>query len=353
MSIYVDIKKSLGDFSLAVELEAQDEILGLLGASGCGKSMTLKCIAGIIKPDSGKIVLNNRVLFDSAKQINLTPQERKTGYLFQNYALFPHMTVEENIAAGIQRSKPDRKQIVQEKIASFYLAGLEKRYPGQISGGQQQRVALARIFAAEPDIIMLDEPFSALDNHLKWQIELETMKVLEKYKDTIIFVSHSRDEVYRLCDRTAVLTNGKIEQISAKKALFNSPETLAASRLTGCKNHSKAEKISDYTIRAIDWNCILSSTIPVPDNIKYVGIRAHYLKLCLNPAENSQVNCLNFEIERVIEDTFSMMIIVRNKNECGLGQEIVWQVAKDEWQEIHDKQNLRLQIPDDKLLFLK
>jgi molybdate transport system ATP-binding protein len=353
MAIYVDIQKSLGSFSLAVQFEAKDEIIGLLGASGCGKSMTLKCIAGIIKPDAGKIVLNNRVLFDSEKKINLTPQERKTGYLFQNYALFPHMTVEENIAAGIQRSKPDRKKIVREKIAAFYLEGLEKRYPGQISGGQQQRVALARIFAAEPDIIMLDEPFSALDSHLKWQIELETMKVLEKYKGTIIFVSHSRDEVYRLCERTAVITKGKIEQISAKKELFISPETLASSRLTGCKNHSKAEKISDHTIRAIDWHCLLTSANPVPDNINYVGIRAHYVNY-LNSQENSPINCLNCEIERVIEDTFSMMIIVRNKNEFGLGSEIVWQVAKEEWQKISvSGKNLRLQIPADKLVFLK
>ncbi|MBP2632027.1 MAG: ABC-type sulfate/molybdate transport system, ATPase component [Firmicutes bacterium] len=246
MSIYVDIKKSLGRFSLDVQVEAENEILGLLGASGCGKSMTLKCIAGIVKPDYGKIVVNDRVLFDSEKKINLTPQERKTGYLFQNYALFPHMTVEENIAVGIRRPKSEQEKIVKEKIATFYLDGLEKRYPGQISGGQQQRVALARIFASEPDIIMLDEPFSALDNHLKWQMELETMKVLENYKGTILFVSHSRDEVYRLCDRTAVISDGKLEVVCDKKEMFNSPKTLAASRLTGCKNHSRAEKIGDY-----------------------------------------------------------------------------------------------------------
>jgi molybdate transport system ATP-binding protein len=353
MAIYVDIQKSLGSFSLAIKFEAKDEILGLLGASGCGKSMTLKCIAGIIKPDAGKIILNNRVLFDSAQKINLTPQERKTGYLFQNYALFPHMTVAENIAVGIHQPKHDREKIVREKIAAFYLEGLEKRYPGQISGGQQQRVALARIFAAEPEIIMLDEPFSALDNHLKWQIELETMKVLEQYKGTIIFVSHSRDEVYRLCERTAVITNGKIEQISAKKKLFTNPETLASSRLTGCKNHSKAEKISDYTIRAIDWHCLLTSKKPVPDNINYVGVRAHYFEY-LNPQESSPINCLNCKIERVIEDTFSMMIIVRNESELGLGSEIVWQVAKDEWQKICGRgSNLSLKIPTDQLLFLK
>lgn len=350
MSIYVDIKKSLGRFSLDVQVEAKNEILGLLGASGCGKSMTLKCIAGIIKPDYGKIVVNDRVLFDSEKKINLTPQERKTGYLFQNYALFPHMTVAENIAAGIRRPKDEHAKIIKEKIATFYLDGLEKRYPGQISGGQQQRVALARIFASEPDIIMLDEPFSALDNHLKWQMELETMKILENYKGTILFVSHSRDEVYRLCDRTAVINDGKLEVVCDKKEMFRNPKTLAASRLTGCKNHSRAEKIGDYKLNAIDWNCTLTSANQVPDDIKHVGIRAHYLEICSNPDESNQINC---KIERVIEDTFGMMIIVRHQSTSGIGSEIVWQVEKNQWQAINSRQqNLLLRIPEDKLLFL-
>jgi len=350
MSIYVDIKKSLGSFSLEVQVEAENEILGLLGASGCGKSMTLKCIAGIVKPDCGKIIVNNRVLFDSEKKINLTPQERKTGYLFQNYALFPHMTVAENIAVGIRRPKDEHAKIVEEKIATFCLDGLEKRYPGQISGGQQQRVALARIFASEPDIIMLDEPFSALDNHLKWQMELETMKVLENYKGTILFVSHSRDEVYRLCDRTAVISDGKLEVVCDKKEMFRSPKTLAVSRLTGCKNHSRAEKIDDYTLNAMDWNCILTTSSRVPNDIKHVGIRAHYLETCSNPNESNQLNC---KIDRVIEDTFSMMIIVRNQSQAGIGSEIVWQVEKNQWQAIYDRQqNLSLRIPEDKLLFL-
>lgn len=350
MSIYIDIKKKLSSFSLDVQIEAKNEILGLLGASGCGKSMTLKCIAGIVKPDYGKIIVNDRVLFDSEKKINLTPQERKTGYLFQNYALFPHMTVEENIAAGIRSPKHERAEIVREKITSFYLTGLEKRYPGQISGGQQQRVALARIFAASPEIIMLDEPFSALDNHLKWQMELETMKVLENYHGTILFVSHSRDEVYRLCDRTAVIADGKLEIVCDKKEMFSSPKTLAASRLTGCKNHSRAEKIDDFKVRAMDWNCILTTSSKVPNDIKHVGIRAHYLELCTKEDETNQMIC---KIERIVEDTFSMMVILKNQGETGLGSEIVWQIEKDKWQAMKaEHQELFLRIPEDKILFL-
>ncbi|MDF2632452.1 MAG: ABC-type sulfate/molybdate transport system, ATPase component, partial [Caproiciproducens sp.] len=180
MSISVDITKTLGNFRLNVKFEAQDEILALLGASGSGKSMTLKCIAGVEKPDAGRIVLGGRVLFDSEQKINLSPQKRKTGYLFQHYALFPNMTVEENIAAGICAPKREKGEKIQEKIKAFYLNGLEKHYPSQISGGQQQRVALARILASEPEILMLDEPFSALDSYLRWQMEQEMSGVLEK-----------------------------------------------------------------------------------------------------------------------------------------------------------------------------
>ncbi|HOV41933.1 MAG TPA: ATP-binding cassette domain-containing protein, partial [Oscillospiraceae bacterium] len=178
MGLYVDIKKNLGNFSLEVSFEAGRETFGILGASGSGKSMTLKCIAGIEKPDSGEIVFDGKVFYNSKKKINLPSRERRTGYLFQNYALFPNMTVEENIAAGICGTKKERVRLAGEKIKTFRLEGLEKKYPFQISGGQQQRVALARIFASEPEILMLDEPFSALDSYLKWTLEQEIVEVL-------------------------------------------------------------------------------------------------------------------------------------------------------------------------------
>ncbi len=352
MSIYVDIKKSMGTFSLSAKFEAENEIMGLLGSSGCGKSMTLKCIAGIMTPDKGRIVLNDRVLFDSDKSINLMPQERKTGYLFQNYALFPHMTVAENIAVGIHGSKEMKQELVREKINAFYLSGLEARYPAQISGGQQQRVALARIFASEPDIIMLDEPFSALDSHLKWQIELETVKALEKYTGTILFVSHNRDEVYRLCKRIAVIEHGHMESIHDKSEMFAAPKTLAASKLTGCKNHSRAKKIGEHELYAIDWDCSLKSEAVVPDDLKYVGIRAHYLVMSAKETIENQLSC---RVERVIEDTFSMMILVTSDKEKNTGGEIVWQIDKDLWQKIcHNglPQELSLTMPADKLLLL-
>ncbi len=212
MALSVDIEKDLGDFHLKSKFTAGDETLAILGASGCGKSMTLKCIAGVETPDSGRIVLDGKVLFDSGKKINLPARLRKTGYLFQNYALFPNMTVEQNIACGIHRKKEETRKIVKEKISAFYLDGLEKQYPSQLSGGQQQRVALARMLAGEPQLIMLDEPLSALDSFLKWKLEQEILRVKESFHGSILFVSHSRDEVYRLCDRIVAMEDGKTQE---------------------------------------------------------------------------------------------------------------------------------------------
>ena len=191
MSLYVDIEKRLGAFHLRARLEVQDETTALLGASGCGKSVTLKCIAGIMTPDRGRIVLNDRVLFDSEKKIDLTPQQRRVGYLFQQYALFPNMTVEQNILCGIRAgSRSEKRALAAEKLRMFRLEGLEKKHPAQLSGGQQQRVALARILCSEPQAILLDEPFSALDSYLKWNLELELTELLSGFRGPILWVSH-------------------------------------------------------------------------------------------------------------------------------------------------------------------
>ena len=193
--LQVRIKKKLGNFLLDVDFSMDGGIFAILGASGCGKSMTLKCIAGIERPDEGRIVLNDRVLFDSAKRINLPPQKRKVGYMFQDYALFPTMNVVQNIQAGMGR-KPDPKK-VREYIAGFQLGGLEHHMPDQLSGGQKQRVAMARMLAAEPEVLLLDEPFAALDSYLKWKMEQQMLELLQKVQTPVLFVSHNRDEVYR------------------------------------------------------------------------------------------------------------------------------------------------------------
>ena len=240
MSLEVELKKSFGNFKLDVAFSAPDGVVtGLLGASGCGKSVTLRCIAGIETPDAGRIVLNGRTLFDREKGINLSPQERHVGYLFQNYALFPNMTVEHNIAVGV-RNRKQQKATAEKLIHALYLEDVQGKYPRQLSGGQQQRVALARILASEPEALLLDEPFSALDSFLKWQVETELSQALEHFPGPVLFVTHSRKEVRRLCRQVCVLSRGKSQAVQPVGELFLHPRTRSACLLSGCRNVSRA-----------------------------------------------------------------------------------------------------------------
>lgn len=188
MSLYVNIEKHLSSFNLNVNFEHKRGVLGFLGASGSGKSMSLKCISGLVTPSRGKIIVNDKIFFDSENKINLTPQKRKIGYLFQNYALFPNMNIIDNIKLGISKMEKDQKEsLIKEYIERLHLGGLEKRYPWQLSGGQQQRVALARALITSPDILLLDEPFSALDQHLRNDLEKELMSIVKDYSGNVIF----------------------------------------------------------------------------------------------------------------------------------------------------------------------
>ena len=206
----VQINKKLAEFDLDVSFQVNDNILGLMGASGSGKSMTLKCIAGIETPDHGRIVLNNRVLFDSEKKINVLIQKRNVGYMFQSYALFPNMNVYENISVGLKARKvKDVDIVVQKVMQQFRIRELASRYPKQLSGGQRQRVALARLMAYEPDVLLLDEPFSALDEDLKEDLLRELKSELQISKP-VIFVSHNKEEVNELCDLKYKIKKGEI-----------------------------------------------------------------------------------------------------------------------------------------------
>jgi molybdate transport system ATP-binding protein len=313
MSLYVKIKKSYADFTLDAEFEAQNETMALLGASGCGKSLTLRCIAGIIKPDEGLIVSNGVTLFDSRKGVNLSPQRRHVGLLFQNYALFPNMTVEDNIMAVLSKQGGRRNQ--HEEFVSlskkFYIEGLENHYPAQLSGGQQQRVAIARIMASDPSLIMLDEPLSALDSYLRWQLEDELARTLEGFSGDALYVSHNRDEVRRLCDRVCVIDRGRFERTRPTDELFESPETLASALLSGCKNYSRALRLSDHSVRAVDWNVDLECSKTIGSDISHIGVRAHYISIIpeKGPARGRE-NMFPCRILRIIEDVFSTIINV-------------------------------------------
>ena len=257
----VNIQKKLKEFDLDVDFELEKGCLGILGPSGCGKSMTLKSIAGIVNPDSGVVSLTTdkeTTYFDSEKKINLKPQKRNVGYLFQNYALFPNMTVEENVAIGL--SKNEDKSTVSEIIKRFHLEGLEKRYPRQLSGGQQQRVALARIMAYGPDVILLDEPFSAMDTFLKEQLRLELVNSLKDFDGFSILVTHNRDEAFQFCDELIILDQGKVIAKGNTHEVFENPKKVQVARLTGCKNISKIEIIDEHHVKSLDWGLELETS---------------------------------------------------------------------------------------------
>ena len=312
MSLQVDVRKSFGPtFALDVsfEVEAADETLALLGPSGCGKSMTLKCIAGIATPDEGRIVLNGRVLFDSEAGVNLRPQERRVGYLFQSYALFPNMTVEQNIAVGVlDKGKEECAQTVARQVAAFRLDGLQKKRPAQLSGGQQQRVALARMVAARPGIFMFDEPMSALDSYLKSALEQNMLDLFDVCNRTVLYVSHDIDEACRLCERICVMHNGHVEEIGSIEDVVRRPQTLAALRLTGCKNTSRARKIGEEEVEALDWGMTFNVGREVPDNVAYLGIRASYFHVD-NRAERGR-NSYDLHVARVSDSRFERLVLL-------------------------------------------
>ncbi|WP_270297763.1 sulfate/molybdate ABC transporter ATP-binding protein [Eggerthella sinensis] len=365
MSLEVSIRKAFKTFTLDVAFEAGDETLGFLGASGCGKSLTMRCIAGIETPDEGRIVVNDQVFFDSEQHINLKPQQRKTALLFQSYMLFPNLTVAENVAAGIGRevSKADRASMVAAELKRFGLEGFDARYPAQLSGGQQQRVAQARMLAARPGILMLDEPFSALDAHLKSVLEQNLVSLFDAFHGTVLYVSHDIDEALRFCDRIAVVEAGRIVETGTGDDLVNRPQSLAGVKLSGCKNATAAERLDARRVSLPKWGIEAVTRDEVPEDVKALGVRAFYLERADGPGEN----CYRVRVDRVSDSRFERTVLLgfldrdetaaptvaRTDDEMKyLHQHLFWRVDKlkvDAEALPHEGEELWIRIPPDKV----
>ena len=291
--LFVAIQKQLPGFLLDVSFSTNEQVLGLLGASGAGKSMILRCIAGIEIPTKGRIVLNGRVLFDSEIGINIPSRDRHIGFLFQNYALFPHLSVAQNIAFGLPKdtSALTIKQQVEVQLAAMQLQGYESRYPRELSGGQQQRVALARALASQPEALLLDEPFSALDTHLRSQLEQQLITSVETYQGVTLFVTHNLEEAYRVCQDLLVMERGKAIAYSSKQNIFARPNSVSVAQLTGCKNFSRVVVKASQQVEAIDWGCTLRVIEPVSELLSHVGIRAHQLTFTNEPNQENTFPC--------------------------------------------------------------
>ena len=325
MSLIVRIKKDFGAFKLDVDFTAENGVTSLLGASGCGKSMTLKCIAGIEKPDEGHIELDGTVLFDSRQHVNLPPQKRRVGYLFQNYALFPNMTVRQNILCGLNREKDRavKEKRLGDMLRLLQLEGLENHKPAQLSGGQQQRTALARILVSDPRLLLLDEPFSALDGHLRDSLKIELRDLLTRFGREVLMVTHDRGEAYNMSRRIAVMDSGRLLCVKPTKELFADPGSVQASILTGCKNNVPARRMDAHTVEVPDWGVRLETKQEVREGLKAIGIRAHYF------SPSAQQNRFPVRFAEEMEEPFEFILQFRYAGQKEDSPPIWWRLSKD------------------------
>jgi len=338
VALELQVEKKLREFTLDVSFSAAEEPLAILGPSGAGKTMLLRCIAGLERPDRGRIVLNGRGLYDSGRRADVPPSGRRIGLLFQQYALFPHRTVAENIAFGLAgHPAGGREARVAELVKRAHLEGLEARHPGELSGGEQQRTALARALAIEPEALLLDEPLSALDTHLRSQVEILLQETFAKYRRPAILVTHNMEEAYRLCSRLVVLSRGHVAAAGEKEAIFRHPPTLEVARLTGCKNFSRARVVADHIVEATDWGCRLRVEQPLARPPAYVGIRAHHIGFAEAPAPGSSAeNTFPCRLLNSSETPFRMTLFLRLENGPGEpgAPHLQVEIFKEKWERL-------------------
>jgi molybdate ABC transporter permease protein len=305
----VDLAKTYPGFRLQVAFRAAGGAVGLLGASGSGKTLTLRSIAGLEVPDSGRIALNGHVLFESQIGICRAPAERRIGMMFQDYALFPHLTARQNMAFGLHRLPAEERETrIAQWARTLRIDPLLDRYPGALSGGQKQRVALARALVMEPEALLLDEPFSALDAHLRRQLEEQLKETLRHYRGVIVFVTHDRDEAYRFCEDLVILSSGAVAAAGPKRDIFAHPDSLAAARLTGCKNFAAISGVDGDFVGIPDWGCTLRVSGVVPQAARYVGIRAHHVRVATG---NFQENAFPCWLMGHVESPFEFTLYLR------------------------------------------
>jgi molybdate transport system permease protein len=348
------VEKQLENFDLNVELKAGKGAVGLLGASGAGKTMTLRMIAGIVKPDRGRIVLNGRVLFDGATGQNVPAARRRVGVVFQDYALFPHKTVAENVGFGLSvLPRSEQRARIQYQLKRMQIDELADRYPAEISGGQRQRTAIARCLAIEPDALLFDEPFAALDPHLRRQMEEQLRETLADYSGAVVFVTHDMEEAFRFCTDLLVLDAGRVIASGPKHELFERPQSVVAARLTGCKNIVAARRIAADRIAVDAWNCELQTAERVPDGLTHLGMRSHQIRF---GSELSGENTFPCWLVSTSEAPHEMTLYLRlhSQPEPVDKPHLQADVPKELWRTLSTQaQPWRIKLPPDRLLLLE
>jgi molybdate transport system permease protein len=361
MALDVQITKKLAEFTLEAAFSADAAPLSILGASGAGKTMLLRCIAGLATPDRGRVALDGEVFFDSERRVNVPARRRRLGLVFQHYALFPHKTAEENVAFGLAEAREEEKRgRVTDLLARTHAKGLERRYPRELSGGEQQRVALARALAIEPRALLLDEPLSALDTHLRSQVEALLQETIAEGRRPTLLVTHNMEEAYRLGERLLVLSRGRVAAMGPKKEIFQHPPTREVAQLTGCKNFSRARAIADGDVEALDWGCRLRVSQKFERAPAFAGIRAHHIDF----AESSDgaleggaasENMFPCKLVRASETPFRMTLYLRLESAPDRGEEFQLQaeVFKEKWERFRERpQPWHVRLPVESLFVM-
>ena len=302
------------DFNLSVD---EGSFTTLLGSSGCGKTTILRLISGFLNPDSGTIKINGEI------QNNVLPNRRKVGMVFQDYALFPHLTVEQNLFYGLNLTKPSKEQkaqneqIVKTTAENLDIQNLLKRFPSELSGGQQQRVALGRSLVLKPKILLMDEPLSSLDTNLRLKVREELKEIQKHLKITTVYVTHDREEAFSLSDKIAVMNHGKIVQYDTPENLYFEPKNRFAAEFSGASNFILQDG-KTFLVRP-DWFSLVSRTLDSAESknkklisgkiisSSFLGSRIEY-----KVQTESQILTVNFEsIEKRLEifQTVSLCIL--------------------------------------------
>lgn len=326
------------------------DVTCIIGPSGSGKSTLLRCLNMLETPSTGEINYHGTDI--TSKNVNVPEYRSKVGMVFQNFNLFNNMTALKNCTVGqvkvLKKSKEEAEKKALYYLEKVGMAPYINAKPKQLSGGQKQRVALARMMASQPEILLLDEPLSALDSFLKWQVEEELQDLLSEIGKTVLFVSHSRDEVYHLCDRICVLEKGHMETIQEKKEFFANPVTQAAARISGCRNIVPAKRLSAHQLEVPDWGICFELEKEIPEDISFVGVRAHYIEVSadLEPAKNSSI----MQMDRLLEQQFESELVLKY-NQDTMSLRILMDKEQAEQLAAHEK--LRVTIPEHALLLLK
>ena len=322
MAVSINIEKKMPGMVMKIGFDSSSRTLGILGAPESGKSLLFRCIAGLETPNSGRIQINGKLYYDSAKKVNLKIKDRRVGYLFSDYALFPNLTVEQNIACGYTGKRGQREQTIEEFVHQFQLENVVDIRPAALTEEQRLRTALARILIGRPHLILIDEPTKGREGVQKESLYLILKKYLTDWGGDYILASQDPDEIYRLCERIAVPGEGVT---GSTERIFEQPITLGTAYLTGVQNFSKIEILDEYHVRAVDWGIALRTEQRVTEDCHYVGIRSWHIEA----TESTGQNCMPIRIDEMRMGVHFAEYEIRNAEfaEEQNGNHLLWKSA--------------------------